>query len=341
MKPRRLQSETSVSIVSGMAVRIAQSSRAARRRGLGDARERVTHLREVSCRPRDLTSQPRDHPFNERAHLVLQRPRQRQAKQLFPSKLAEPLQGPDSGGRQVHGVRLSSATSADEATRGHVQGRPRKWERSATRDTTIDSRTVAEEIHGSHRETGRNPYGTRRCLERPQGPHEEPKERGVGVTIRAESHDAFEHPGSAAEPIQVFAKLGKRMSDVEMIHADELASARIEEDQLAQREGFERASEARARAARRLGHAAYLAEVEGVELDEPIALAQRSARDDQRSRLVQSHVHVSPLRREQEPELLQRLLVSTPVASHLGPQLQIDLDPEEALEILPRHGADT
>src|SRR5262245_212465 len=105
----------------------------------------------------------------------------------------------------------------------------------------------------------------------------------MGITIRAESDDAFQHPGSAAEPIQVLANLGKRMSDVEMIDTDEFASARIEEDQLAQREGFERTSEARARAARRLGHAAHLTEVERIEVDEPIALAQRSPRDDQGS----------------------------------------------------------
>jgi hypothetical protein len=84
------------------------------------------------------------------------------------------------------------------------------------------------------------------------------------------------------------------MNDIEMIHADELTSAGIEEDQLAQREGFERAPEARARPPGRLGHTAYLAEVEGVELDEPITLAQRSPGNDQRSCLVKGHLQVSP-----------------------------------------------
>jgi hypothetical protein len=153
---------------------------------------------------------------------------------------------------------------------------------------------VAEEIYRSHREAGRYPHWARRRLERPQGTHEEPKECRVGIAIRTESNDAFQHPSTAAEPIQVFAKCREGMDDIEMIHADELATAGVEEDQLTQREGFERAPEARARAARRLGYAAYLAEVEGVELDEAIALAQRSPSDDQRPCLVKGHARSLP-----------------------------------------------
>src|SRR5881296_876744 len=96
------------------------------------------------------------------------------------------------------------------------------------------------------------------------------------------------------------AETHEGMEDVEVIDADELAPAGVEEDQLAQGEGLERAPEARARAPGRSGHASQLAELARVELDEPVALAERAPADHDRLRLMEPHVVGGGLRGEEE-----------------------------------------
>jgi hypothetical protein len=79
------------------------------------------------------------------------------------------------------------------------------------------------------------------------------------------------------------------MDDVEVVHPHQITAPRVEEHELAQREQLERASEARSRPPRRLGHAPHLAVIASVEVHEPVALAEGAAPDDHGLRPVDGH----------------------------------------------------
>src|SRR5215470_16653474 len=92
-----------------------------------------------------------------------------------------------------------------------------------------------------------------------------------------------------SESLEVLPHGDERLDDVEVIHPDQLAPARVEEQQLSQREELEGAPKARARSARRLGDPAQLAELERVEVDETVALAEGAPADHDRGRPVDRH----------------------------------------------------
>jgi len=79
------------------------------------------------------------------------------------------------------------------------------------------------------------------------------------------------------------------MDDVEVVHPHQITAPGVEEDELAQREQLERASEARSRPPRRLGHAPKLAVIASIEIHEPVALSESPAADDHGLRPVDGH----------------------------------------------------
>src|SRR5207244_9078720 len=91
-----------------------------------------------------------------------------------------------------------------------------------------------------------------------------------------QSRHALDHPRRLGQPIQIVAYPVERAGDVEVIDADQLAAAAVEEDELAERAQLEGAAEPRAHAPGGLRHAADLAEIARIEGDETIALTQRS-----------------------------------------------------------------
>ena len=103
------------------------------------------------------------------------------------------------------------------------------------------------------------------------------EERGVGVALgREPGHASPPTHAASPEPLRgARAASTNGRDDVEVVDADQLAPPGVEEHQLAEREQLERAAEARAQPARRLGDAAHLAEVARVEAHQAIALPER------------------------------------------------------------------
>src|SRR5215813_6892953 len=94
MKPRRLASDTSASMVTDMVGRIARLLVAGRRR-LSNSRERMAHLREKARRPEVSSGEVGHDPLGERSDLALQLGRQRQAKRGVPPQLPHPPEDAD------------------------------------------------------------------------------------------------------------------------------------------------------------------------------------------------------------------------------------------------------
>src|SRR5256885_3622610 len=137
--------------------------------------------------------------------------------------------------------------------------------------------------------------------------------RPVPVVLGRQTRHALDDPRRLPESLEVTADPVEGMQDVEVIDPDQLAPARVEEDQLAEREELEGAGEPRADPARGLGDATDLAEVARVEGDHPVALAERERADDNRAGLAEPHQDVSmnPNSRNARPSRRQCRRTST------------------------------
>ncbi len=170
--------------------------------------------------------------------------RQREPERVVPPELAESLEGPHGGGREGNRVGAGPAAAADETAGLHVEAGLREGIGPTAGRAPVDPGTMTEQIHGARGEADGDPADAGRGLERPQRSHQEPEERLVRVPVGGEPDDALDRPGGAAEPFQLGAETHEGMEDVEVIDAHEVAPAGVEEDQLAQGEGLERAPEA-------------------------------------------------------------------------------------------------
>ena len=159
----------------------------------------------------------------------------------------------------------------------------------ATGEASIDAWAVAEKVDGPKREAHRNPGRPPGALERPQVANEEPEQRRVRVAVGGKPGHTLDSPRPLPQPLEVLAQADEWRHDVEMIHPNELAPPGVEEDELAQGEQLEGTSESRAYPTRCLGHAPQLAELQRVEVDEPIALAELAAADHDRRCPVDGH----------------------------------------------------
>src|SRR5262245_52669061 len=94
------------------------------------------------------------------------------------------------------------------------------------------------------------------------------------IALGGQSRHALDDPGRLRQRLQILANPVERARDVEVIDADQLTPAGIEEDQLAERTELQSASEPRAHAAGRLRHAPDLDAVAGAERAGPSAPAE-------------------------------------------------------------------
>src|SRR5258708_6609942 len=95
-------------------------------------------------------------------------------------------------------------------------------------------------------------------------------------------------PRPLPPPLEVLAHPNEGMHDVKVAHANQLAAARVEEDEPSEREELERTAEAGARPPRRLGPSPSPARVARVEVHEPVALPECPPSDHDPLGLVQS-----------------------------------------------------
>src|SRR5207248_11727902 len=118
--------------------------------------------------------------------------------------------------------------------------------RAPALDAAVQPRAMAEHVQAARTETdghARRPGGTR---ERTQRAREKSEQRGVGIALRRQPVHALDDPGPLAEALEVRADRREGIEDVEVVDAHEVGAARVEEDELAQREQLQRAAEARA-----------------------------------------------------------------------------------------------
>ncbi len=191
--------------------------------------------------------------------------------------------------RDRQGVRPRSAKRADEAAQCNIEDGLLERVGTPTGEASIDAWAVAEQVDGSKREAHRNPGRPPGALERPKVANEEPEQRRVRIAIGRQPGHTLDGPRPLPQSLEVLAQADEWRHDVEMIHPNELAPPGVEEDQLAQGEQLEGTSESRAHPTGCLGHTPQLAELERVEVDEPIALAELAAADHDRRCPVDGH----------------------------------------------------
>src|SRR5262245_27665706 len=109
------------------------------------------------------------------------------------------------------------------------------------------------------------------------------------IAVGAQPCHELHGPCSLPEALEVLAEPDKGCHDIEVIHLNENAPPAVEENQLPQREQLEGAAEPGPHPPSCLGHAANLAELERVELDEPVTLAEVATADHDRRCPVNGH----------------------------------------------------
>lgn len=246
-------------------------------------------MSEKPRRPWGLPNEPRDQSFDEHPHLAVEGRGERQPKRVVPPQTSQPGEDTHDRTRDRQGVRTRSAKRADEPTQSNVEDSLRERVDSATGEASIDAWAVAEKVDGPKREAHGNPGRPPGAFERPKVANEEPEQRRVRIAIGGQPSHTLEGPRPLSQPLEVLAQADEWRHDVEVVHPDELAPPGVEEDQLAQGEQLEGASESRAHPTGCLGHAPQLAELQRVEVDEPIALAELAAPDHDRPCLVDGH----------------------------------------------------
>ena len=186
---------------------------------------------------------------------------------------------------------------ADEPARRHVEGgvrervgRPQPTQRSIRGP-------MAEQVDGPQaRSTPTRARGGRARSRARERAHDQAVERRVGIALGGQPSHALEHPRAAPERSRCSrtATNGCRMSK----WSTRTSSLRpvSKNTQPAEREGLERASEARPRPARRARHAPHLAVLAGVELDEAVALPEGPPPHHDRVGPVERHGAVRSVR---------------------------------------------
>ena len=149
---------------------------------------------------------------------------------------------------------------------------------------------MAEHIHAADAEGHGHPTRRYPRFDTAKSPHQEPVQGDIGIPLGGEPPYALGDPGRLTQTREIGPHVIERAQHVEVVHLDELAPSAVEEHELPQCQQLERAAEARADAAGGPGHAADLAVLPGEERDDPIALPQGEAADDDRRRLAQGHV---------------------------------------------------
>ena len=296
---------------------VRQSAPDAGRRRLGDARKGPAYLGEKARRARRLAHEPRDQ-IPRRAPPSPRRGRRRASAEALPptaelvSRVRTPTAAPETGSASAPGPQQR----ADEPARGDVEGglgervgRPHATQRSMR--GRWPRRSTARSA--KHTATHGRPPG---ALERAEAANEEPEQRRLRIAVGREPGHALDGPRPLPQPLEVLAHADEGRHDVEVVDPNQLAPPGVEEDQLAQREQLEGAAEARARPARRLGHAPQLADTR--------ACRSRRAGRSRRARGGRSRSPVScgghvRLRGQEEAELPQRLVVRAPVPAHAAP----------------------
>src|SRR3972149_1719028 len=130
-------------------------------------------------------------------------------------------------------------------------GGPREGGAAPPPAARVQARPVAEHLEAADAEADRHVHRAVGGLERPEAPHQERVERHVPVVVGREPRDALDDPGRLPERLQIFPQAAERAPDVEVVDPEQGAPARVEEDQLAEREKLESAAEPRARPPRR------------------------------------------------------------------------------------------
>src|SRR5881397_2941642 len=148
---------------------------------------------------------------------------------------------------------------------------------------------MAEQVNRPEREAGGHALRPRPRIEGTETSQGEAEEGGLRIAIGGEPGEALDDPRPLSQPLQVLTHPNEGMHDVEVVHANQLAAARVEEDELPQGEELERAAEAGACPPRRLGYSPHPAMVARVEVHEPVALPERPPADHDSLGLVQSH----------------------------------------------------
>src|SRR5207245_11351764 len=100
---------------------------------------------------------------------------------------------------------------------------------------------------------------------------------------------ALAHPRRLAELFEILAHSRERTEHVEVVDADELAPAGVEEDELAEREQLQRSAELRFDSPSRPRHPSDLAVLPGEERHDPAALPQRESAAYTRRRFAERH----------------------------------------------------
>src|SRR4029453_10115307 len=142
---------------------------------------------------------------------------------------------------------------------------------------------MAEQVNSPEREAGVHALRPGPRIEGTETSQGEAEEGGLRIAIGGEPGEALDDPRPLPQPLQ-----GLHPPN-EVVPANQLAAARVEEDELAQGEELERAAEAGACPPRRLGYSPHPAMVARVEVHEPVAFPERPAADHDALGLVQSH----------------------------------------------------
>src|SRR5437867_6873453 len=148
---------------------------------------------------------------------------------------------------------------------------------------------MAEQVNGPERKTSGHALRPGPRIEGTETPQGEAEEGGLRIAIGGEPGEALDDPRPLPQPLQVLTHPNEGMHDVKVVHANQVAAARVEEDELPQGEELERAAEAGACPPRRLGYSPHPAMVARVEVHEPAALRERAPADHDARGLVQSH----------------------------------------------------
>src|SRR2546426_2206146 len=254
-------------------------------------RRESSHLAQKLGRTRRVADETRDLRLQEHRQLRLGAA-ERQRERLLPGQRPESLERADRRRSDREGVSTPARTRLADETPG-AEGGARKRIDATAFDTRVESRPVAEHLDAPHSEADRHPRRFARAVQRAQCANQQTEEGDVSIALGGEPRHAFDDPGRLGQPLQILAHALERAGDVEVVHTDQLAPARIEKYELAERAELEGAPEPRAHPPGRLGDAADLAEIARIERHKPVALAQGERSDHDRGRFSERHQDVS------------------------------------------------